>query len=325
MAFVQKIGTGSYLKSSLINVNSETDKENELQSDYKYTAILNAEIQDVLSLSITSWNLNRDIAPSFWPPNGSTPGNDTLDFTISNANVSGGTPYSFSVQFPNKTYYYASDAPTETDFADVLEQLMNEQIATEPALGGITIECVYRTDEQFLVIGLITNTLFFPGLARLSYLELLFATGPNADRAAYSQLGFAQADYESYEQFSSVTIGSAGATAIVSPFVTNLQQFKYLDVLVNESNKVPLKRIYLTNPNAFRSGVSDATYKQAKIDTDQPPGRLKQLTISIRLQGNLDPRIYQSASTPNQFTFAVLQVAQENGSLPTYVRQTLTA
>lgn len=326
MAFVHRRGDGSYLKTTVVNVDSETDKENQEQSDYLYTAILNAEIQDVVSISITSWNLNRDIAPSFWPPNGNVAGNDTIDFTVSNANVAAGAPYTFSVQLPNKTYYYASDAPTDVNFADVLQTLMNAQIATEAALDGITVDVAYGTDEQFIIVGLVTNKTFYPGLDRLSYLSLLFSSGTNADRAAYAQLGFDQQDYTSYEQFASVGIGGVAATAIVGPNVTNLQQFKYIDVIVRESNKVPLKRIYLTNPNAFRSGTSDATYRQAKIDTDQPPGRLKKLTIGFRLQGNLDPRLYQSASVPNQFTFAVLQVAQENDPrTPAYVKQILTS
>lgn len=325
MAFVRKIGSGSYLKSTLVNVNSETDKEDELQSDYKYTAILNSEIQNVISLSITSWNLNRDIAPSFWPPNGTVAGSDTIDFTVSNANVNGGLPYTFSAQLPNKTYYYSSDAPTESNLANVLANVMNEQILTELALDGIFVTVGYRTDEQFVVIELNTDQFNYPGLDHRSYLRLLFSSGANADRAPYNQLGFAQEDYLSFEQYASVGIGLTANTSIVSPFVSNLQQFKYIDIIVRESNKVPVKRIYLTNPNSYRSGEPDAAYKQAKIDTDQPPGSLKRLGISMRLQGNLDPELYQSSSTPNQFTFAILQVAQENDSLPAYVKQTLTS
>lgn len=322
MAFVFKKSPGSYLKTTVVHVDSNND--NEQQSDYKYTARLDQGIQDVLSISLVSWQLDADIAPSFWPTKGGVAGSDTLDFSLSNANVNGGTPFQFSVRLPNKTFYFSNDAPSGRRMSNLLIDLMNEQIASEPLLPDVRVS-YDNTYEQRLVLLCTTSNVFVTGLARDTFLALNFATGPNAARSCHEQLGFEKADYTSYEQSLYFFIGFQSATLLSSPRLPKLQQFKYIDLFLEESSKAPVQRLYLTNPYAFRTGASGSVYKQNRIDTDKAPAHLHSLSVSFRLQGDKNPSLYQSFPVFSKLTFAILSVAQETADLPVYVKQTLIA
>ena len=331
MAFVYKQGQGSYLRLRRIQVDSLTDKSTDAQDNraYIFTANLREELQNVISISITGWNLPKDITPSFWPPNQFIQGNDTLDFSITNKDINGGVPVDFSVQLPNKLLYWAPTAPAETNLANILDKLIYDAIAANPlyVTGGgeniVTVTCSYTFGQNFSITILENSSANWLN-DQFFQLSLNFLSGPNTDRACNVQLGFPiKDDYQSY--LNPLVIGLRVPQIVISPQSTNLQLFKYVDVFIAESNKKPVARIYLTNPAAFRTAPSNAYHKVTRVDTDNPPKTLKSLRVDIRLPGLQLPRLYQSLDDlETQFTFSILQVAEENNILPTYMSQTLT-
>lgn len=322
--FIYKKGPGTYLKTREIHIDSSTDKSNPDQSDFQFDVILKDEIQDVLSMTISSWNIDKDITPSFWPQNGSIAGNDMLDFEITNSAYNGGNPVQLSVQLPNRNLYYDENAPDDSNICEVLQDLMNDAIAAYDPVGlaDLSIVVPYLQPQKMTIV---TDTTNFGSLDDTTFISLLFASGPNSDRSCYAQLGFEKSDYDSIP---AIAAGFAslnnGGRVVISPSAPDLQTFKYIDVLVKESNKIPVQRIFATNPSVFRTNKSASTLRQQKIDTDQPPRVLRKLSISILFPGSKNPAFYVSQSSPLQFTFSILQLAQENDSVPSYLKQTLS-
>lgn len=332
MAFYERRGQGDYLKTVNVTVNSELDKENPSQSDYAYSAILPTDIQNVMSIVPISWNLPKNIVPSFWPPNGIIVGNDYLDFQVELAETSGGggdggigisrfsaDPYKFSVQLENRAFYAGANVPDDANIADYLETEMNEALDQEPDMDDFQIEVVYDNKSQRLRFTITTTD-----PSAIMRMAFLFETGEHTDRACNVQLGFP--DKRDYYSYQADTFGFNYTNTIESIGYTDLLPFKYIDLIVRQSNKVPAKRIFLTNPNSFRVGTTGVTEEQVQIDTDQPPSNLKNLDIYFLLPGGQDPRLYNhNPSVPNQFVFSILQFANETSQKPSYVRQTLTS
>lgn len=331
MAFYERRGQGDYLKTQNVSVNSETDKENASQSDYAYTAILPTDIQNVMSIVPISWNLPKNIVPSFWSPNGIIEGNDYLDFQVELATTSGGggggigisyssLPYVFSVQLDNRAFYAGPNVPDDANIADYLELKMNEALDEEPDMADFSIDVTYEDKSQRLQWVIVTTN-----PSAIMRMAFLFDSGVHTDRACNDELGFP--DKRDYYSYRADTFGINYTNTINSIGYTDLLPFKYIDLLVRQSNKVPAKRIFLTNPNSFRVGTSGVTEEQVQIDTDQPPSNLKKLDISFVLPGGQDPRLYNQRSdpVPTQLVFAILQFANETSEKPSYLRQTLTS
>lgn len=323
-AFIYKQGAGAYLRTREIHIDSSIDKENENQSDFQFDVILKEEIQNVVSITLTSWNLDKDITPSFWPQNGSIQGNNMLDIELSNINYNSGTPFTLSIEIPNENLYFDANAPSDTNVCNVITDLLikAKNDYDEAGLQELTFSCPYLVPGVFSVFAY--NDDFGP-LDETTTFTLLFGTGPNAANSCYKQLGFEQQDYDSINGtiLGFATIGSGISQGVVAPNPVDMQQFKYIDVGLRESNKLPVQRIFTTNPSVFRNQQSASTLKQQKIDTDQPPRVLKKLSVFILYPGLLNPSLYVSNPSPVQFTFTILQVAQESDNLPSYMRQTL--
>ena len=325
MAFYERRGQGDYLKTVNVSVNSETDKENTSQSDYAYTAVLPTDIQNVMSIVPISWNLPKNIVPSFWPPNGIIEGNDYLDFQVE-ASVTSGTnpyspdPYKFSVQLENRAFYAGPNVPDDANIADYLELEMNQALSEEPDMADFTISITYDDKSQRLQWVITTSD-----PSAIMRMAFLFDSGVHTDRACNDQLGFP--DKRDYYSYRAETFGFNYTNTINSIGYTDLLPFKYIDLVVRQSNKVPAKRIFLTNPNSFRVGTSGVTEEQVQIDTDQPPSNLKKLDIVFVLPGRQDPRLYNQRSdpVPTQLVFSILQFANETSQKPSFLRQTLTS
>jgi len=324
MAFYERRGQGDYLKTVNVTVNSELDKENPSQSDYAYSAILPTDTQNVMSIVPISWNLPKNIVPSFWPPNGIIVGNDYLDFQVELGVTSGPNPFSpdpykFSVQLENRAFYAGANVPDDANIADYLETEMNAALDEEPDMADFQIEVSY--DDKSQRLRFIITTSNPSAIMRMAF---LFESGEHTDRACNVQLGFP--DKRDYYSYKADTFGFNYTNTIESIGYTDLLPFKYIDLFVRQSNKAPVKRIFLTNPNSFRVGTTGVTEEQIQIDTDQPPSNLKKLDIFFLLPGGQDPRLYNhNPSVPNQFVFSILQFANETSQKPSYVRQTLTS
>lgn len=324
-AFIYKRGTGSYLRTREIHIDSSIDKEDENQSDFLFNVVLVNEIQNVISITLSSWNIDKDITPSFWPPNGTVAGNDMLDIEISNAGYNGGTPFTLSIQLPNANLYWDKNAPKDSNFASVVENLLYaaRDAYDKSGLAQLRFTCEYLIPGSFSLFTFLDRFVVGP-MTGASPFTLLFQTGPNSDRSCYSQLGFEKLDYDSIDGFALGTITLSGnSQGVASPNPIQLQTFKYVDVNVAQSNKTPVHRIFTTNPSVFRNEQSASTLRQQKVDTDQPPRTLKKMSIQILYPGGVNPALYLSRQTPIQFTFTVLQVAQETDELPSYMKQTL--
>ena len=324
MTFYERRGQGDYLKIVNIVVNSALDKENEAQSDYAYTAVLENELQNVMSIVPVSYNLPKNIVPSFWPSNGIIVGNDYLDFQIELGVTSGPNPYSpdpykFSLQLENRAFYAGENVPDDANIADYLETIMNAAMDEEPDMNDFTVEVSYDDKSKRMIFTITTSN---PNaLMRMAF---LFESGEHSDRACNVQLGFP--DKRDYYSYRGDVFGFNYTNTIFSIGYTDLLPFKYIDLIVRPLNKIPITRIFLTNPNSYRVGTIGVSNEQVQIDTDQPPSNLKKLGIVFALPGGQNPHLYNNdPSVPNHFVFSVLQFANETSQKPSYVRQTLTS
>ena len=318
MALQRAVGPHSYVRPIQKWTNSRTDKKDPNQSDFNYTAVLNEEIQNVIGISITSYNLPRDTTPSFYPSTQLVTGRNMLDFSLENSDIQVG-PEIFTVTWPTKFYTYSAPAAPDIDYNLTLERLMNEQIDANPTWEGkVKIRAYEHPLNSSLLIAAVTD----PTLPDTSTteLKLLFGTGANASEAANLQMGFpVKADYASSQ---TTLYTRTGTQVIESPFPTQLNLFPYVDVFIKESSRSPTKRIYVEDSFFTLDNKSDSV-NQTHINLDNPPRHLKELNISIRYPNRINPGTFDFQVAPHSFGFTFVQLADENAPVPTYVEQNM--
>lgn len=319
MTFVQPIGDSSYIKTHRVGINSRIDKVNDNASDFNYRVRLPNDIQDVIGIAVTSWDIPFDAAPSFYPSTPKVVGIDSLDFSLENSDIVAGAQ-SFSVKWPIKYYVYASPTNPSTDYTTTLELLMNNAIqANATWKDKVHIGTTTHPMNNTIII-CSTIDISLPSTSSTT-LKLLFASGPNSETASNISMGFAKLDYTS--SVNTLYIRNGGQ-AIESPFTTNLRPFPYIDIFVRQSNRRPLKRLYIDDEFYTRTRSPEGIH-QVNIDTDNPPHRLTHLDIALRYPNQIDPGNYISPTLSTSIGFTILQLANEvTGSVPSYINQTLS-
>lgn len=259
-------------------------------------------VDNALGLNLVAWQADPDLAPTFWPPSPAMQGGDTLDFSLANSNVNGGAPTLFSVQLPNRFV-------SQEEVAPLLQDLVSAAVAADPAWADVTMS----VDLYARFLRVHASTDITNGLAYLSTLRLLFASGPNAARACPGPLGFDAQDYSSHQRNDILSPFGVASVVAARPFG---QPFRYLDLLVASAAGGA--------PDSFRLNLSNVTLRappRARIDTEDPPRKLARLDVRIRLPGAMRPSLYGGRGKA-RLSLSVLawDVA---GPKPAYVQQAL--
>lgn len=321
MAYLQPLNNDYYIKVYKTSVGTPLNKTQQGASDFTYEAQLPEVIDDVIAIELVEWSLPSDIIPTFYPTTTQVAGNNKLDFTLTNTDISG-TAGSFTVTFPTKYYMYENYNDPNRDYNVIVAKLMNEAIDANPTWAGKV--------RITLVPQAFYNTLFIvstvgSGLPTSSTttLRLLFATGANSATSSYKVMGWtSKVDVTSSASLLSLPVGSQ---AISSPSIVQLRVALFLDVYVLESPQKPMARIFFTEVAYIQNEYATEAIAGFEIDKDNPPRRLDKLNIRLRYQNDLDPGAFSDGEiiAPHYFTFHIISLKNEISSKPKWVRQSL--
>jgi hypothetical protein len=289
-----------YTKVSYAYVESDEREPDSSSSVSRYRFRLKESLQNVYAMEIVGWSLPFDITPTFSPFNPfvpNIPGDDKVDFSL-RTNVGPPNETTFTVTMPPFQFYYNSGDIPNRAFADILVQLMQSAIDSDPNYGAGQVEFFSRYDSfERTSIEIRSNAPF----ADTDYVELrfLFASGPNAGNNASVQLGFLPDTDSAYSVSEGTTVP---LQVIVSPLAVKLIPRPYIDVYIAQydaqggqtgvaSTATHVRRIYTTT-RVFNESYSseiglgpDRAHRLMPISNDY----VEFLDILIRMSNNAPP------------------------------------
>lgn len=320
MALERSSAGDSYLRPSVIDVDSRTDKFNSNDSDFRYRVNLSEQMNNVVTAGITAFNIGPEFAPTFYTGSDTVPGNNKIDFTLSNFDINGGVPSAFSVTIPSRRFqYYTED--DNMSLTSMLEKLIMNEINSDPSWEDQVTVTVSTHPEQKMVF-IISSSPFLP-VGSTTTMELLFDSGANSASNPAAVLGFDVVDYSSntttliFDEMNNIT------QAIVSPNSVNLVTTQYVDIVIDQFRQfTPLRRIYLNQNTQERQSELDAVANKPPdlIPTDSPPRNLKFLDVIIKFRNAVDPSVYGEPG-PHSFKLALVQLQSWPEEVPKYVVQ----
>lgn len=285
----------TWVKVTKIYINSD---DREVGDVYSYKIKLNEEIQYVVGMELTSYNLPTTITPSF------TENTKWLDFSLTD----GSSTSIISVEWPMIPFVYSGSYDQDyMSYVDRLPDLLNAAMDADPVFGAAGYGCsVFVTDNTDSK----TQILFSDGGFDAVTMTLLFDTGPNAANSSYKQMGFERSDYSVY----------SGET-IISPNPVELTMFRYVDINVEEARELkPLARIYRNNNQYSGIATNEVNITRTRLLSSEPIRSLRYLTVKLTLVGGISPPI--SGQDPHDLGFTIFSVGNENGRIPRYLTQT---
>lgn len=289
----------NYLKVSKLFIDS-ADKEPGSLSEYDYVINLADEIQYVVAMEVTGYNFPSEIAPTFVNASDRSPGNNAIDFTLTNGIIT----TTFTTVFPQKSYTYENVSVPYLSYIRTLQQLLNETIYTDPDFGngGANQATFTVTSDPFEKTKLsVSGT----GVTGFSF---LFGTGANATNSAAEPMGFTPG------------VDTGPALSLVSPGVTVLNPFPFIDINIEGLEFKPLKRIYMADSSFYGTAFNDPNITRTRLMSSNPIHRLKRLRIKITLRDGIVPPTPTEFS--HQMTLTVLNIGNEE-EIPAWVNQTL--
>lgn len=256
----------SYVRTDKLFINSN-DRSSGTVTDY--TIDLKTQLQNVIAIEITGYNLPLALAPTFTSRTSLiNPGNDKVDFCISNGVITS----NFTFTWPSKQYTYSNVTVPYLSYVDTLQQLLNLSIASDPTFGALgpnsaTFVAAIDPDERTVV------TVYGTGVTGFGF---RFASGPNAADSAYNSMGFTKVD-------------TLVARTVTSSGFTRLRPFRFVDINIDAAKEFkPLKRIYMTDLLTFGTTRNDADLTRTRL-LNQPVRSLQRLQISLSLENNIKP------------------------------------
>lgn len=254
-------------------------------SDYVF--VLPTAVINVVAMELTAFSLPTSLTPTF-----RTGINDAIDFTLTNGMVT----KSFSAFMPSFSFTYQNVAVPYLDLLRGIEQVLNFAIALDVDFGvASAAPAVFSTiaDPEEKVRLSATNATF----------SLLFLTGPNFATSAFRPLGFQHVDY-------------AMTSSIVADFRSLLEPFRRIEFSVAEINPKPLAVVYNTN-SAYYGQVLNEFNARLRLIDNNPPRKLTQLTISVRIDGEL---VEDSPKNEHSLSFTLFYFVHVD-ELPKWLRQ----
>jgi hypothetical protein len=284
----------SYVRVDKIFINSN-DRSSGTVTDY--TIDLKTQLQNVIAMEITGYNLPLSMAPTFTNRTSAVnPGNNKVDFCVSNGTIVS----NFVFTWPNKQYTYSNVTVPYLSYVDTLQQLLNISVASDPVFGvsganSATFVVDIDPEERTMV------RVFGPGVTGFGF---LFASGINNADSAYLPMGFVKLD-------------TPIARSITSSGFTQLKPYRFVDVNIDAAAEMkPLKRIYLTDLLTFGTTRNDADLTRTRL-LDQPVRTMRRLKVSLSLENNIKP---VDLGLAHDFTLTVLSLNNEQ-TLPSWLKQ----
>lgn len=288
MPFIQPLAE-SYIKVSKIHVDDAASNVTKI-SQFKYKVTLPQMIQRVIGMQVTAYNFSESIMPSFYPSVDGRSGQNVVDFSLTNADISG-TAGVFSFTWSNKLYEYINSYDTRS-YVKELVSLMNAEIAADATWGGRVQIGYFRhpTQRTFLGVTTISTPTASDITTSVTYLSFLFGTGANVANSAAALMGFTPGS----DVTSSLTTlyFDTNVTFLESPSVTALRTFPYIDINVEESSTRPLLRVFSEDKRYTRARRITNYSKQIRFDLDKPQRNLQELNVSITYPDGSFPEYY---------------------------------
>lgn len=287
----------NYIKVSRLYISS-ADRTSNSPSRYDYFITLNQQLQYVVGFEVTGYNFPTAIAPTFVPAQGVNPGNNKVDFSLSNGIVT--TIFSFT--WPSNQFNYQNNAVPYLSYVDVLQQLMNNAIQADPVFGAGAPNSAFfsvNVDPSLFT----SVTVFGVGVTGFAF---LFGSGANAANSAHIPMGFNKVD-------------TALALTQLSPGITQLQPFRFIDIRIDAAREFdPLKRVYISDQQSYGSVRNDLDITRTRLLSSEPIRSLRRLRVTITLEGGVLP---PDTGLDHDFTLTTFSVANEI-VLPKWLNQT---
>jgi hypothetical protein len=284
----------SYVRVDKIFINSN-DRSSGTVTDY--TIDLKTQLQNVIAIEVTGYNLPLSMAPTFTSRTSTVnPGNNKVDFCVTNGVIT----TNFVFTWPAKQYTYSNVTVPYLSYVDTLQQLLNIAVAADPVFG------VSGANSAFFVVDIDPEErtvvrVFGSGVTGFGF---LFASGINNADAAYLPMGFVKLD-------------TAVAPVITSSGFTQLKPYRFVDVNIDAAEEMkPLKRIYMTDLLTFGTTRNDADLTRTRL-LDQPVRTMRRLKISLTLENNIKP---VDLGLAHDLTLTVLSLNNEQ-TLPKWLKQ----
>lgn len=284
MAFAQYNTNDYHVRVTKLSVSNTKDNTSQLPGDFNFEIQLPDALNNVIGFKLVEWSFSRDMVPTFYPEMTNLAGRDSLDFRLTNPEISP-VPGDFTVYFPPIAYDYENLDEVERDITRELSVRMQEEIYLNPAWQEQVIVFALPDYAQLRTHLVVANS--DPSLPTTK-LTLLLKSGPSGEKNAAEALGFDRDDVESNRDEPGL---ETYEESLISPYPMKLRISDYLDVFVDESPQKPMQRIFFNDRNRIH-GVAPIGSNRVEIDTDQPPRRLERLHIRIRYKDNLDPGKY---------------------------------
>lgn len=298
MPLQNEITKNSYIKIDKVYVSSSKRNQNS-KGLYQYQVDLDREFTNVVGVEVTGWSFPSKIAPTFVAAGSNFRGTNIVDFALK----AGALTTQFSFAWPENQFSYENPSVPYLSYTTVLRQLLYAAIASDADFGP---GGAHETNFNIIVDPKETThfTVSGPGLEGIS---LLFATGSNQRNSAFNQMGFSQVD-------------TPFQLDTESPGRTRLSPYVYFDISVKQVEEyTPLKRIYVANNAYYNTVKVDPAITRTRLLSHHPIRLLKQLDITITLEGGVIPPVFEGLDHEITFTFFSLQ--PENSKLPSYLKQ----
>ena len=225
-----------------------------------------------------------------------------IDFQLRNPNIFGGNWKDFTAVIALKPVLYNTPELPVADLLSTLTETFASAIYKDPDFGG---KCdIVPLPDTGETTRLLVRTLAYPPFAAWpgygsTECRFLFGTGPNKEESAGTVLGFNDVDVTS----SPVVIDGTNFQIATPPNRATLNKYRFVDLYIDEFPEFqPFHRIYVPT---IASNVTTLPENSSRVRLlTQPPRKLKELTLRIRIQGNLKP----TTSQPYYFSFRVFEL-----------------
>ena len=280
----------NYIGVTKIPINS-AEKNNKEDSNFDYDIDLpfSQELQRVLGIELVGHNFKFNMVPSFYPRNVQKHilGRNILDFTLENPDISA-TPGVFSITYPTLFFVYTATATIRADYLEQSQSLVTEAIQANPTWRDkVRILFVPEGNKRTVIVVQTIDPLLPAGST--TKMTLKFLTGPNEKSSPHQAMGFPKEDIESDN--TTFTLPIPEDQVLLSPNQTNLSPFRYVDIIVKNSQFKPLARVY------FQSGRYSVPYidpwvTRVRLQNSDPIKKLKTIEIRLEFEGGFTPGDY---------------------------------
>lgn len=323
---LKNLNVPGYLKRTRIYVNSDEKDIERSNNNYDFIFNLNNEIQNVVSIELTSWNIHKRIAPTFmgryiqsvvpYPsqlnPRSIIPGTSMMDIEMIDETGVQSVTFPVDLELVGVgTLNPISLSGTLSSIATIIATL---QIAIPEALDNEG-HGLLNTTNYTLNIGIDNDSRFYFYAHRIGFpllqaqLRILFKTGLNQLDSMHRVLGFNKID----------TIPNTITSGIQSLYSIETTPYRYIDVnILNIPELTPNGRIYLTNETDYVKPYDTPEKPRLLVE---PIKKLNELRIKLTLPEN--ESFNHEILTGYDLEFEILSLSPES-CIPNWVNQSLT-